>query len=141
MLCSVDLFQPRASSCERILQAELGKQDRRPWCCPWKCTLPTRRGTRKSASRLGRTAVWSQEGPDPPDSTAQFCRVLQGLSGLQLSPCPTGDSVSAAQSHLMGWAASLPWWNWCVCILPTGWAFTSLMRKFNHEAKQGSREH
>lgn len=80
------------------LQAELGEQDRVPWCCPWKRTLPT--GGAGGSQGCGRpTAVCSQEGP----------RTTRLASVLQLSPCPTGDSVSAAQGCLTGWAASLPW--------------------------------
>lgn len=111
---------------EGSLQAEQGKQDRRPGAA-LEMHSPNLEGLRGShplswagQQRGVRTAL---EPPDWPPS--QFCRVLQGVGVLQLGPCPTGDSVQQPRA-LAGWAASLPS-GASVCILPRDWAFTSLM--------------
>lgn len=59
------------------LQAELGKQDRVPWCRPWKRTLPT--GGAGGSQGCGRADSSVQSGR-PENHPTCLCASAQALS-------------------------------------------------------------
>lgn len=61
------------------LQAELGEQDRVPWCRPWKRTLPTGGAGGSQGRGRARQQCAVRKAREPPDSPLCFSSVLVQL--------------------------------------------------------------